>query len=88
MLTLAYQLADSCESLEVGLLGGHKDTFCKCGKHLRHQIPTFLTRTLVSCQTDPADEIRIPIYPDCVEQFSSVCVLAHRETRRTSQPRR
>ena len=83
----AHQLADSRESLEVGLLRRHQRISSEMRQHFRHQIadvPHFELECLV--RSIRPDESASPFLLDHVEKFGSVCVLAHRETRPNLPP--
>src|ERR1700682_4639697 len=87
MLTLAHELADSRESLEVGLFGGHQRIRSEVRQHLRYQTSD-VSHFELQCLVRPIrpDESASPFILDHVEQFSSVCVLADRETRPNLPP--
>ena len=84
----ARQLADSRESLEVGLLRRHQRICSEMRQHFCHQIADIshfeLERLVRSIWPD---ESASPFLLDYVEKLSSVCVLAHREARSNLPPK-
>ena len=82
MSAIANQLADSRESLEIGLLGRQERRRSEMRQHVCYQItdvPHFELERLV--RSVRSDEPAFPFLSYYVEQFGSLRVLADREAR-------